>query len=97
MRQLGVGLPEMSENSSALKCCSSSLGMLMKACMAGERMMVPLLACLSRLSRYLRVGQESTKMSVQSLLPTIAPYHYHWAQEEKLYQSLRWREEIQKR
>lgn len=26
----------------------------MKACMAGERVMVPLLACLSRLSRYLQ-------------------------------------------
>lgn len=46
--------PETSENSSALKFCSPSLGRLMKACMAGERMMVPLLACLSRLSRYLQ-------------------------------------------
>lgn len=49
-----LGSPEMSENSSALKFCSPSRGRLMKACMAGERTMAPLLACLSRLSRYLQ-------------------------------------------
>lgn len=46
--------PEMSENSSALKFCSPSRGRLTKACMARERTMTPLLACLSRLSRYLQ-------------------------------------------
>lgn len=53
----------------------------MKACMAGERTMTPLLACLSRLSRYLQ-GVGVDQVSIQSFLPPS-----HWSQEESLLRS----------
>lgn len=89
----GQGSPEMSENSSALKFCSPSRGRLMKACMAGERRMTPLLACLSRLSRYLqREGPRKLRLAFSDFCTTTQESRRKsargWGGEERQHSNL---------